>query len=100
MLRKGFRWFRARRRRKVCLGLAVLFVVANAVVYRQAYTMTHFGDAGAGIRPQDLSLWQKAVAAFTGFGLPRPTCTRTPADVGLRFDVHRFSAEAGATLEG
>lgn len=73
---------------------------ANAVAYMQARAMTRFTARGVRTKPpEELDFVAAARAIVTGVTIPRPENTRTPADGGLQFEVHRFGAAHEAVLE-
>ena len=91
---------RLRRRpwRTLAVLLLLAVVAANAVAFRQAWTMTHFAVGGAKtLRPEKLSMAGKLGVILTGVRVPRPTDTATPADVGLPFAVGHVPSD-GQTL--
>ena len=49
--------------------------------------------------PEDLGALQKVRTLITGVSIPRPESERTPADLGLPFEVHRFPGSGGHELE-
>jgi hypothetical protein len=64
--------------------------------------MTHFVAAGGGartVKPESMSLGQKAGVLATGVRIPRPANSITPAAVGMAYDTHRFRAADGTELE-
>ena len=60
--------------KRVFWFFAVLFVVANMVVYNHAYHFTHFSDVAFARpkKPEELSLQEKLKALFKGVRVPKP----------------------------
>lgn len=92
------RWRTARR--LVCGTSAALFLAINVVAFMHAGAMTRFTTGGARTPPpESLTLLGKARTLATGVSLPRPESRRTPADLGLDFERHRFPGRNDHTLE-
>ncbi|MGV3754082.1 MAG: alpha/beta hydrolase [Verrucomicrobiota bacterium] len=94
-----------RRWRKIFIigGLFLLaaFILLNVMAYQQVWAMTHFVRSG-GKRtepPENLSTLGKVKVLFTGVSIPRPENSRTPKDIGLAFETHRFAGAKGLELE-
>lgn len=64
----------------------------NALAYRHAFVLTHFSAGQAGVP----SLRQVLVA---GRSVPRPENDRTPADLGLKYEIHAFAGAHGLGIE-
>lgn len=81
---------------------AFLFIgiASNAYMARQAWLMTHFDAALDDDVPAEGKILSGGFkAAVIGVRLPRARNRRTPADVGLSYETHKFSAEGGRELE-
>jgi len=94
-----------RRWRKIFIigGVLLLagFILLNVMAYRQVWAMTHFVRSG-GERtepPEKLSGLGEVKVLFTGVSIPRPENSRTPKDIGLAFETHRFAGVKGVELE-
>lgn len=87
----------ARRAAGVMLAVAVAL---NVLAYFHARSFTRFAEAGARTpAPEHLSWPARLRILLTGATLPRPENDRTPADVGLPYEVRRFKAADGTELE-
>lgn len=90
------------KRRVLILGVVTVVAAAaafNAVAWMHAYRMTHFVDDGVRtVRPESLSSAAKLKVLLTGVTVPRPTSTRTPADMGVDFEAVRLQARDGISL--
>lgn len=76
--------------RRWVVGSMLLLVVGfgglNALAYRHAYAMLHYGTAGERTRkPESLSAWQKVKVLFGGVNIPRPHGHGNPSSVGLPY---------------
>ncbi|MBL1174793.1 MAG: alpha/beta fold hydrolase [Pantanalinema sp. GBBB05] len=80
-LLKFFKLGRKRRKRFFQIIL-VVFLALNALSYAGAYALTHFSAPG-----------------HIGLGLPRPTNSRRPSDVGLEYVTQRISINQNEWLE-
>lgn len=84
-----------KRRAKVWLTMAGLFVALNFVAYRHAYRMTHFVERGERTdRPQQLSVWGKLGVLVSGVTIPKP-------EPGVMTNAHRavtFTTRDGVKL--
>ena len=67
-------------KRKIILGLLLLFAIANCIAYFHAYKFTHFStdDVAKTEKPEDLSFGQKMKTLFFGINNPKPKNTETP----------------------
>ena len=75
-------------------------VSTNVIAFMQARAMTNFtggGERSAG--PEQLSLLDGLAVIVSGVNIPRPQNRRTPADLGLSFETHRFPSGNGSTLD-
>jgi len=92
------RWRTARR---LIYGTsAALFLAINLVAFMHAGAMTRFTPGGAKTPPpESLSMLEKARTLVSGVSLPRPESQRTPADLGLAYERHRFPGSNGHELE-
>ena len=101
MTRKTFRWLRSHRKTTLGLLLLFAFVILNVVAYLHAWAMTHFAPEGTRtLKPESLSVLQKARVLFTGVTVPRPSAgDTTPESVGLPYEVHLLQAKDSVTLE-
>lgn len=90
-------------RRSVKLLSAVLLgalIGVNGVAFIQAQAMTNFTDSGERTgRPEQLSMFARLTVILSGVNMPRPKNSRTPSDLNLSFETHRFPSASGATLE-
>jgi uncharacterized protein len=90
-------------RRPIRILSAVLLgasIGINAAAFMQARAMTHFADGGERTaRPERLSIADKTAVLFSGVNIPRPQNRRTPADVSLIYETHRFASQNAASLE-
>jgi uncharacterized protein len=76
------------------------FALLNAWAFRHAWAMTHFSSGGKStIRPEEMSMFDRARVLLTGVNLPRPANDKTPADVGMPFETHRVEVPDGIELE-
>jgi uncharacterized protein len=91
------------RRRKLVRWLVALVcasVAVNAWVCLHAWALTHFAAAGTRmLKPEELSRWQKIRTLLLGAKVPRPTNTRSPADLGLEFETRTLPSTNGVMLE-
>lgn len=93
-------WVRRHPWRTGALTLLTCFVLLNALAYRHARAMLVFSDEAVKTPPpQALPVWGKVKALALGVTVPRPTLSRSPADVGLPSETVRFVADAGVKLE-
>jgi alpha-beta hydrolase superfamily lysophospholipase len=77
---------------------AVLSV--NVLAFMQARAMTNFSENGERTaRPEQLSLLDRFAVILSGVNIPRPRNRRTPGDLSLAFETHRFDNADEATLE-
>jgi hypothetical protein len=68
------------------LLLIVAFGGLNALAYRHAYAMLHYGTAGVRThKPEALSIWHKVQVLCCGVNIPRPHGQGNPSTVGLPF---------------
>jgi hypothetical protein len=102
---RGIRMVIGRARRVKWRRLLALMIIAgvltlNGVAWMQAWAMTHYLPAGQRTpKPEALSPGEKISAIITGVKVPRPQNERTPADVGLSFEVHTIDIAGGESLE-
>ncbi|HUS14914.1 MAG TPA: alpha/beta fold hydrolase [Chloroflexia bacterium] len=88
------------RGRVLLIGL-LAFLGFNGVAWMQAWTLTHYVEAGPPApHIEALSLAQRVSAVLFGVRVPRPRNLHTPADVGLDYETHRIPVEDGGSLEG
>lgn len=81
-------------------ALLSALVSLNLVAYMQARAMTNFSDGGERTRrPEQLSVLTRLSVMFTGVNIPRPKNNRTPGDINLVFETHRFANAHGTLLE-
>jgi alpha-beta hydrolase superfamily lysophospholipase len=66
----------------LCRSALVAFLILNILSYAGAYTLTHFNSPGH---------W--------GLGLPRPTSSKLPTDVGLEYTTQRLPIDRTEWLE-
>src|SRR5262249_4060195 len=93
-------WLWSHRKLSTLFVLLAAFVLFNGVAFMHARAMTHYADGGSKTaRPQNLGLFGKLRVLLTGVNVPRPINSRTPAQVGLPFEVCRFPADDGGELE-
>jgi len=94
-----------RTRRVKWRKLPALIIIAgvltlNGVAWMQAWAMTHYLPAGQRTpKPEALSPGEKISAIITGVKVPRPQNERTPADVGLSFEVRTIDVGVDESLE-
>jgi alpha-beta hydrolase superfamily lysophospholipase len=102
MMPKRFaQWLWQRRKRVIVAVLLLLLVAVNAVAFMHARAMTHFSRDGARtLNPEELSTWEKLKVVAFGVNIPRPENEYTPADMGLRFEVHHLKTADDVGLEG
>ena len=75
-------------------------VGANGAAFMQVWAMTHFAERGERTaRPERLSLFDKVTVFFSGVNIPRPQNGRTPADLDLAYEMHRFASSNASPLE-
>ncbi len=90
-------------RRLVKLLSAVLLgavIGVNGAAFMQVWAMTHFAERGERTaRPERLSVFDKVTVFFSGVNIPRPQNRRTPADLGLAYEMHRFASSNASPLE-
>lgn len=90
-------------KRAVRLSIAALLSALasiNVLAFMQARAMTSFVDGGARTAaPEQLGLLDRFTVLLSGVSIPRPSNKRTPSDLKLSFDTHRFSNGAGEMLE-
>jgi alpha-beta hydrolase superfamily lysophospholipase len=100
MLRKTLRWTWSHRKTSLGLFLLLALLLLNLLAYLHAHAMTHYAPAGTATnQPETLSALEKLKVLCTGVTVPRPSAgDRSPADVGLPFEVHRIAGE-GVALE-
>src|SRR5262245_23326987 len=91
-------------RRVVKLSVAALLsalTTVNVLAFMQARAMTTFVGGGERTgRPEQLSALDKVSVLLSGVSIPRPSNGRTPGDLNLSFEAHRFPNGEGETLEG
>jgi alpha-beta hydrolase superfamily lysophospholipase len=86
--------------RLLTAALLSALVSVNLIAFMQARAMTHFTDGGERTRrPEQLGLIDKLAVVATGIRIPRPTNRRTPKDLKLDFETHRFANGDGEMLE-
>lgn len=82
------------------LSLTVPGLAINSLAWVHAWAVTHYGSRDRDWLPPDkLPIGDKVRLALTGKPCPRPENQRTPADVGLPFQVERLSAGRHGWLE-
>ena len=90
-------------KRVVRLSVAALFsaiLSVNVLAFMQARAMTNFREGGERTgRPEQLSILDRFAVMLSGISIPRPINRRTPSDLQLSFETHRFPNAGGATLE-
>ena len=90
-------------KRAVSLSIAALLSAlasVNVLAFMQARAMTRFSESGARTAaPEQLGLLDRFTVLFSGVSIPRPSNKRTPGDLNLRFDTHKFSNSDGERLE-
>lgn len=92
-------WLR-RLRWTAAIIVAVLFVALNAVFYLEARAMTHYAPVDArGTRMSELKGWKWVRTVLAGPTVRRQINHKTPADLGLAFEVRRFPGAHGIELE-
>ncbi len=97
---KTLDWIRQHKFKTGLITLLAGFLALNAMAYRHAYTMTHYGPPRPrGLRRRKLSGMQKIGLLFSGIQIPRPTNRKTPASEGLAYTTHRFNTRDGEELE-
>jgi alpha-beta hydrolase superfamily lysophospholipase len=100
MLRRSLAWARARRWRAAGLLLLAAAVGVNALAYRHARAMTHFGPAGERTPlPEDLTGWRKVQVLVNGVTCPRPANTVAVEQLGPDATAHHFPSTCGIELE-
>lgn len=81
------------------VGLTLLAGAGLLVGALHARAMLVFVDTGARTPdPEDLSAVEKLGVLLTGVRIPRPTHSRTPADLGLTYSTHALTAADGSGL--
>lgn len=83
------------------LGGAAGFLALNAVAYRHALAMTHYGPptlTRTG-KPDQLGWGAKAGVLLLGVTVPRPVANRTPANLGLKFKTLSLASRDETKLE-
>lgn len=89
-----------RRFRWILLILGLACVLVNFIAYQQAYHFTHYAQ-DQNVRPfESLSLLEKIGAGLVGIDVPRPINHRTPASVGLAYEVKQIDLANEDYLEG
>jgi len=77
--------------KKIILVIGFLAILANIIAYNHAYQFTHFTNtSGKRLKPEDLSLFQKAKVLFTGVSNPKPkneTLPQSPYEV-IKIESH------------
>lgn len=72
----------------------------NAVAFMQVWAMMHFAERGERTaRPERLSVFDRITVLLSGVNIPRPQNRRTPADLSLGYETHRFTSHSSASLE-
>ncbi len=79
---KYFSKRRAKLRKLLCQVVLIIFLLFNLLPFLGVYGFTHFKSPGQ-----------------LGFGLPRPTSTKRPADVGLSYVTRRIPVNQQEWLE-
>lgn len=86
--------------RAIASASCVCFVLLNVWSYTHVRAMTHYSPGGAStIRPEEMSAAGKFQVLLAGVNVPRPSNSRTPADVGLPFSTERTKTADGFELE-
>jgi len=84
--------------KRLLAALLVLFVLANALAFAQAWSMLHFIPSGTRTPvPEKLGALAKARVLLLGVRIPKPVNDRTP---DLPYEAVRFPTRDGLTLEG
>jgi uncharacterized protein len=74
-------------------------VSINVLAFMHARAMTNFSESGERRgRPEQLGVFDRFTVILSGVNIPRPKNSRTPADLNLSFETHRFR-NANGTLE-
>lgn len=91
---------RVKWRKLLALAIVAGVLTLNGVAWMQAWAMTHYLPASQRTpKPEALSPGEKISAIITGVKVPRPRNERTPADVGLSFEVRTIDIAGGESLE-
>ena len=93
------RWARRRPAKAVVALVAAAFFLANVLAFVQAYTLTHFVQAGSMPRPDHLSRFGKLGVVLTGVRLGKPHNTTTPASLGLSYETVHYRGADGTEYE-
>jgi alpha-beta hydrolase superfamily lysophospholipase len=89
-----------RRPGRTLLALVLsLVVLANALAFIQAYSMTHFVPGVSTTRPDQLSAMGKLGVILTGIRLGKPSNTISPAAMNLPYETHRYRGADGTEYE-
>ncbi len=76
------------------------FVTLNMLAYNHAWSMTNFTSSGGRtIKPEVLSVWQKAKVLLAGVNVPRPTGHRAPSDLAADCRELKISVSDNITLD-
>ena len=79
-------------KRRTRLGTMLILIAASAfnyVAYNQAYSMLHFTESGVRtLKPEALSIWQKAAVLVMGINIPKPVNLETPEAYDLVYETH------------
>lgn len=87
-------------RRGLLITFVAIVATINGIAYLQAYSMTHFVEAGEHTKkPEKLSLSEKLKVVLVGRQLPRPINSRTPRDETLTYETHSISLSNEEHLE-
>ncbi|MBD2019844.1 alpha/beta hydrolase [Leptolyngbya sp. FACHB-36] len=75
-------------------------IALNAIAWMQAYSMTHFVEAGQRTaKPETLSAIDKLRIVLTGVEIPRPTNHLTPQAIALDHKTAQIAISDSETLE-
>lgn len=87
-------------RRSLIALLLISILACNSIAWMQALAMTHFSSGGQRTATiEAMTPIEKVWTALTGVNVPRPLNTRSPEDVGLKYEVTTISFDNGETLE-
>ncbi len=76
------------------------FITFNVLAYVQVYAMLNFSKTGERTaQPEALSFWQKIQTLAMGINIPKPQNSATPAEKGLKYEIHQIQVASDITLE-
>ena len=84
---------------KILVAVLIIGTIGiNGLAFIHARAMMEFSEAGARTpRPEHLGVLEKVQVLITGITIPRPQNKKTPEEVGLGFETHRYGNRNGDT---